>query len=146
MNALFQGAVEMKQINKAAAINEINALVRWQEERKKWHQDKTRQKMAAQGSSTYDLAPGSSSFRSSDFGLDESDLAELQLSSPLSSSDEDEDEDEIGIDPIVAERERRAKKQDQLRRRAGEPVKPDVQEIGKMKEGFLAMLRIVLAE
>ena len=75
MNALFQGAVDVKQINKEKALEEINALIKWQEERKKWHQDKTRQKMAAEsssGSSGADEAPpGSSAFTSSDFGLDE---------------------------------------------------------------------------
>lgn len=78
MNALFQGAVDMGKINKSAAIDEINALITWQEERKKWHHDKTRQKMAAEGSgsgsgaaSTTELPPGSAAFRTSDFGLNE---------------------------------------------------------------------------
>lgn len=73
MNALFQGAVDMSQIDKTKAIDEINALIKWQEERKKWHQDKTRQKMAADGVSggQTETAPGTAAFRSSDFGLDE---------------------------------------------------------------------------
>ncbi len=71
MNALFQGAVDMSQINKDQAIAEINALVKWQEERKKWHQDKTRQKMAADGSGAAEVAPGINAFRSSDFGINE---------------------------------------------------------------------------
>ena len=41
MNALFQGAVDMGHISKSTAISEINALIKWHEERKKWHQDKT---------------------------------------------------------------------------------------------------------
>ena len=69
MNALFQGAVDMSQVDKEKSIGEINALVKWQEERKKWHQDKTRQKMAAEGSA--ETAPGAATFRSSDFGLNE---------------------------------------------------------------------------
>lgn len=151
MNALFQGAVEMKLINKSVAIDEINALVRWQEERKKWHHDKTRQKMAAEGSGgsiespNSAPPPGSSTFRSSDFGLNESDLAEMQSSSPFSSDEEDSIEDD-NADPIASERKRRAKKQDHLRRSAGEPQKPAVHEVLKLKEGFLAMLRMVLAE
>lgn len=150
INALFQGAVDMKQINKSVAIDEINALIQWQEQRKKWHHDKTRQKMAAEGSgSSYEIVPtappGSSTFRSSDFGLNESDLAEMQSSSPFSSDDEDSLEDE-NIDPIASERKRRAKRQDHLRRTAGEPQKPAVHEVLKMKEGFLSMLRMVLAE
>ena len=73
MNALFQGAMDMGQINKNVAIAEVDALIKWQEARKKWHHDKTRQKMAAEGSGStgVEVAPGSASFRSSDFGLNE---------------------------------------------------------------------------
>lgn len=152
MNALFQGAVDMNLIDKSVAIEEINALIRWQEERKKWHHDKTRQKMAAEGSGSGASVenhstgpPGSSTFRSSDFGLNESDLAEMQSSLPFSSDEEDSMEDD-NADPIASERKRRAKKQDHLRRSAGEPQKPAVHEVLKLKEGFLAMLRMVLAE
>lgn len=38
------------------------------------------------------------------------------------------------------------KKQDHLRRTAGEPVKPVVTEVKKLQPGFLAMLRQVLAD
>lgn len=71
------------------------------------------------------------------------DIAELQSSSPFSSDDSDSD---AGVDPITSERKRRAKKQDHLRRSAGEPQKPAVKELAGMKEGFLSMLRMVLAE
>ena len=72
MNALFQGAVDMSQISKEKAIPEIDLLIQWQEERKQWHHNKTRQKMAADGSkASEDSAPGSGTFRSSDFGLNE---------------------------------------------------------------------------
>lgn len=77
----------------------------------------------------------------------QADLEDLAISD-AGSSDEDEnaaDENE-DLDPIAAERRRRVKKQDQLRRTAGEPVKPDIQEILKLKESFGAMLRMVLAE
>ena len=70
MNALFQGAVDFNQINKDKAIEEINALIQWQQARKKWHSDKTRQKMAAEGSAT-SPTPGIATFKSSDFGLNE---------------------------------------------------------------------------
>jgi hypothetical protein len=50
------------------------------------------------------------------------------------------------LDPIEAERKRRARKQDHLRRTAGEPVKPVVTEVDNLKESFLSMLRMVLAE
>lgn len=150
MNALFQGAVDMGQIDRSIAINEINALVQWQGDRKKWHQGKTRQKMAAEGSSSIsrpaisEPPPGSTTFSSSDFGLDESDLADLGSLSPFSSEGEEDEEDDA--DPISSERKRRAKKQDHLRRSAGEPVKPLIKELPKMKESFLAMLRMVLAD
>ena len=71
MNALFQGAMDMGQIDREKAIAEINALVKWQEERKKWHHDKTRQKMAAEGTAGREPVPGSAAFKSSDFGLNE---------------------------------------------------------------------------
>lgn len=60
------------------------------------------------------------------------------------SSDEDDDTDEL--DPLAAERMRRAKKRDFLRRTAGEPVKPDVYELSKLQSGFLTLLRLVLAD
>lgn len=178
MNALFQGAVEMKQIDKQRAVAEIDALIKWQEERKKWHQDKTRQKMAAEGTTsaavgippsgshtnivpngsdavnnntggTPQLPPTSnpSAFRSSDFGLNADDIADLQDEYD-DSSDGDSDDDDIegGKDPIAGERKRRQKIQDRLRRSAGEPVKPEVKELKGMREGFLAMLRMVLAD
>ncbi len=143
MNALFQGAVDMSTINKAAAIAEIDKLIAWQEERKKWHQDKTRQKMAAEsGLNGRTPPPSASTFRSSDFGLNDADLADLQSDSE--SGDEGEESDDG--DPIASERKRRSKAADRLRRTAGEPVKPEVKELGGMRDGFLAMLRMVLAD
>lgn len=146
MNALFQGAVDVGNINKQKAIAEINALIKWQEQRKKWHQDKTRQKMAADSNSTPNggpTPPGSATFRSSDFGLNEADMADMQDDDD---SDEEAEDEEDDADPIAGERKRRAKQADRLRRTAGEPVKPDVTELVGMREGFLAMLRMVLAD
>jgi hypothetical protein len=60
------------------------------------------------------------------------------------SSDEDEAHDEL--DPIAAERRRRSKAQDRLRRSAGEPVKPVVTEVVKLEEPFLISLRNVLSQ
>jgi hypothetical protein len=72
INALFQGAVGVGQVDKEIALNEINALIKWQEDRKRWHLNKTRQKMAAEGTGTAgDSIPGAGAFRSGDFGLDE---------------------------------------------------------------------------
>lgn len=147
MNALFQGAVSVSSISKSASIAEINALIQWQEERKKWHQDKTRQKMAAEhASSLPGSAPGNNAFRTSDFGLDEADVAELRDSEAFSEGDEESEDLAEDVDPIAAERKRRVRRQDHLRRTAGEPVKPAVKELGGLREGFLAMLRMVLAE
>lgn len=70
MNALFQGAMGVGQIDKDLAIAEIDALIKWQEDRKRWHLNKTRQKMAAEGTAN-ETIPGATTFRGSDFGLDE---------------------------------------------------------------------------
>jgi hypothetical protein len=147
INALFAGAVSVGQVNKDVAIEEINKLISWQEARKKWHQDKTRQKMAAEGggvSGPPEIVPGAAAFKPTDFGLDQMDLEEINYDISEGSSDEDEDDEEL--DPIQAERKRRARKQDHLRRSAGEPEKPVVKEVDGLREGFLSMLRMVLAE
>lgn len=143
INALFEGAAGGKVVDKDIAIKEINELISWQEARKKWHQDKTRQKMAADGGHD-SLIPGGIAFTSADFGLDQMDLEDMSYESESDSEDEAEEDEEL--DPIEAERRRRAKKQDRLRRSAGEPVKPHVEEVHKLKENFLVMLRQVLAE
>ncbi|KAL9082839.1 MAG: hypothetical protein Q9165_008767 [Trypethelium subeluteriae] len=152
MNALVQGAIDQGDIEKEAVVRDTNALIKWQTARKKWHQDKTRQKMAAEGApgatmnGGLDLPAGMNSFKAGDFGLNETDLQELELDGSAE-EDSDSEEEEDGLDPIAAERRRRAKKQDLLKRSAGEPVKPDVeQELHQLHEGFLHMLRAVLAE
>ncbi|EEH04707.1 PX domain-containing protein [Histoplasma capsulatum G186AR] len=147
MNALFRGAVAVGQIDPELAMKEIDSLVKWHADRKKWHHDKTRQKMAAEGSGTAadSEMPGSATFRGSDFGLDEADLEDLAIDDMAShSSDEDSAEDDL--DPISVERKRRSKRQARLRRTAGEPVKPEIREILKMRESFGAMVRTVLAD
>jgi len=147
INALFAGAVSVGQLDKDKAIAEIDSLIAWQEARKKWHSDKTRQKMAAEGGAPggVETVPGGIAFNSADFGLDQMDLQEMTYAEDEEdSSDEEEEDDEL--DPIAAERKRRARKQDHLRRTAGEPVKPEVVEVDNLKESFLSMLRMVLAE
>ena len=67
MNALFQGACDVGQVHREKAVAEINELIKWQEARKKWHQDKTRQKMAT--GAAPEETPGAGTFSSSDFGL-----------------------------------------------------------------------------
>lgn len=146
INALFEGASSNKTVDKEVAIKEINALIAWQEARKKWHQDKTRQKMAADGGhGQLDIIPGAMNFTSADFGLDQMDLEDMGYDDD-DSEDEAEEEAQDELDPIEAERRRRAKRQDRLRRTAGEPEKPAVSEVHKLKENFLVMLRQTLAE
>ncbi|KAE8149975.1 hypothetical protein BDV25DRAFT_129962 [Aspergillus avenaceus] len=127
------------QIDHNKALEEINALIKWHEDRKRWHLNKTRQKMAAEGAGSEPFP----TFKGSDFGLDEvrNDLEDLALSDAESDPAEELDEEE-DLDPITAERRRRVKQQDQLRRTAGEPVKPEIQEILKLSDSFGVMLRL----
>ncbi|KAK4136510.1 succinate dehydrogenase [Trichocladium antarcticum] len=148
VNALFEGASSSGVIDKEKAVEEIDKLIAWQEARKQWHHNKTRQKMAAEGvpegAADGSPLPGVLTFTSSDFGLNEEDLQEMEYDDDSDEEAEAEIEDEM--DPIEAERMRRARKQDRLRRSAGEPQKPAVSEVHKLTENFLVMLRMVLAE
>lgn len=151
VNALFEGSVSLGIIDKDKAIAEINSLVAWQEARKKWHQDKTRQKMAAEGGGAGDLLGDNAlsvpvGFSVGDFGLNAADLQEMAYDDLDESDEEAAREEEDDLDPIEAERRRRSKRQDRLRRTAGEPAKPPVSEIYKLNENFLTMLRAILAE
>ncbi|KAF2204196.1 hypothetical protein GQ43DRAFT_365136 [Delitschia confertaspora ATCC 74209] len=149
MNALFQNAMDSGIIDKKKAIREINSLIRWQTARKKWHQDKTRQKMASGGGDEHgDIMEGfTSAFKTSDFGLNEMDLQDLELDDD-GAYDDSESEEELDDmqDPIAAERKRRARAQEKLRSKAGEPKKPPIIELKKIHPSFLSMLRSVLAE
>ena len=49
MNAMLQDALDSGLVEHEKVVEEVNALVKWQTARKKWHQDKTRQKMANGG-------------------------------------------------------------------------------------------------
>lgn len=144
IDALFEGAVSSGIIDKEKAMAEVNQLISWQEARKKWHQDKTRQKMAAEGGGGTEIAPGTMNFSPNDFGLDQMDLEEMAYEDDSDSEAELEEEEDM--DPIAAERRRRGRVQARLRRNAGEPTRPDISEVHKMKENFLVMLRHVLAE
>ncbi|OSS49744.1 hypothetical protein B5807_05818 [Epicoccum nigrum] len=145
MNALFQGGMDSGSIDKRKAIREINSLIKWQTARKKWHQDKTRQKMASGGDEPEPALGGMAGFKSSDFGLNELDLQDLELDDDATESDEEEEVDDDD-DPIEAERKSRARAAEKLKRRAGEPKKPPIYEIKKLHPTFLAMLRSVLAQ
>lgn len=164
MNMLLSQAVAKGDVNLGKAKEEINALIRWQARRRKWHEDKTRQKMASAGNDQgrRQKALPETKFNTGDFGIDEVCAPRTSLSRTMEltwgqgdmddlnnvdddgfSSDEDESDD--AADPIEAERRRRKKKQDGLRRRAGEPEKPVISEILKLNEDFLLQLRKVLA-
>ena len=78
MNAVYQGGVDMGIINGEVCKQEIDELIKWQEARKKWHSDKTRQKMAAEGTGSAETGAGGGGgligggvFSGSDFGLDQ---------------------------------------------------------------------------
>lgn len=73
------------------------------------------------------------------------DLQDLELDDDADDSDSELEEDDIA-DPIEAERRHRARAAEKLRRKAGEPQKPPIEEIGKLHPTFLSMLRSVLAE
>ncbi|KAK7530526.1 hypothetical protein IWX49DRAFT_377318 [Phyllosticta citricarpa] len=147
MNALVAGALEAGVVEKTAAIREINSLIKWQAARKKWHSDKTRQKMAQGGDEGGDvmMGMGIGGFKSSDFGLHADDIEDLNLDDADSETYSDEESDE-DADPIIAERKRRARRAEQLKSKSGEPPKPQVAELKKLHPAFLNMLRSVLAE
>ncbi|KAF2682672.1 hypothetical protein K458DRAFT_390594 [Lentithecium fluviatile CBS 122367] len=147
MNALFQGGMDSGTIDKEKAIREINSLIKWQTARKKWHQDKTRQKMASGGGEEPgDMMGGMAGFKTSDFGLNELDLQDLELDDDGDDESEESDDDEDITDPIEAERKRRTKTAEKLRRKAGEPIKPPIEQLTKLHPSFVSMLRSVLAQ
>jgi hypothetical protein len=162
MNKLFQDAIDSELIDKRKATKEINSLIRWQTARKKWHSDKTRQKMASASDEPESIMGGMAGFKVSDFGLNEvrnsplqpsdrantpqMDLEDLELDDDASDSEVEDDADDQDIaDPIAAERKKRAQTAEKLRRKAGEPKKPPIVELYRLSPGFVAMLRGVLA-
>lgn len=145
MNALFRGALDMQQVDQQKVLSEINSLIKWQTARKRWHSDKTRQKMASGDRGGQDLGGLAATFKPSDFGLNPQDLQDLDMADDDDDEDSDSDEDDED-DPIGAERKRRQRRQDMLKRTAGEPVKPEISEVHKMMPQFLSMLRATLAE
>jgi hypothetical protein len=80
----------------------------------------------------------------------QTDLEDLDDDSSVDSLSTDDTEDYLAVaaDPIGAEQRRRTRQaeRERLRRSAGEPAKPPVDELGKLMPDFLVMLREVLAE
>jgi hypothetical protein len=145
MNKLLQNAADKHIVDQDKAKAEIDALIKWHARRRKWHEDKTRQKMASAGEDqTAWLTGPKTQFNTGDFGIDVGDMDDLNnIDDDDVSSDEDESDDQA--DPLEVERRKRKKKQDHLRRRAGEPEKPVVDEVLKLNADFLLQLRQVLA-
>lgn len=143
MNGLMQQAVEERTVDKELAIKEINSLIKWQIKRKRWHQDKTKQKMAQGGAPASAQMPGFTKISPGDFGVEEEDLSDLD--DDYDSFDSEEEDDEADVDGITAEQKMRAR-QARLRAGAGEPQKPDVAELDKLMDGFLMRLRLVLSD
>ncbi|KAE9963022.1 hypothetical protein BLS_009771 [Venturia inaequalis] len=144
MNALFLEATEAGVIDKQLATKEVNSLLKWQIKRKRWHQDKTRRKMAS-GEDPGMQMPGFNAIRPSDFGLEEEDLSDLEDDEEEDGWSDSETDGEDDADGILAEQKRRAR-QARLKAGAGEPKKPPIQELDKLLPGFLHRLRMVLAE
>ncbi|KAF2403991.1 hypothetical protein EJ06DRAFT_547060 [Trichodelitschia bisporula] len=143
MNALVREAMDQGAVDPEKLLAEVNALVKWHVRRKRWHADKTRRKMAADGEEAGGAGFSGLGMKISaaDFGVEQDDLDELEEGG---SETEEEEEDE-GVDGIVAERRRRAR-QAALRAGTGEPVKPVVSEVPKLMGGFVRGLRGVLAD
>ncbi|KAF8246063.1 hypothetical protein K440DRAFT_554225 [Wilcoxina mikolae CBS 423.85] len=148
MNRLFEEAVKAGTIDKDIAKAEIDALIIWQAQRRKWHQDKTRQKMASgdhgkNNRESWSTAPGGISPK--DFGINDSDIESLADAEEYLDGDENEEDENTG-DAIATERMRRQRHAEALKARAGEPVKPKIVEIAKLGGPFLDALRTVLAD
>ena len=87
-------------------------------------------------------------FKSTDRRADmQNDIEDMGLESVDDSSEEDELDEEEAADPIAAERRRRAvwAHKQALRESSGEPQKPGVTELQKLRPNFVAMLKSTLA-
>jgi hypothetical protein len=131
-------------IDPAKAKIEIDSLINWQADRKRWHQAKTRQKMANAKDNWQEATP-MGTFSASDFGLHAEDIADLAIEDEAMEEELAFEEEDDETDAITAEKRRRSR-QETLRRTAGQPAKPPISEIHKMKDIFLASLKQVLSE
>ncbi|KAK6330324.1 hypothetical protein TWF730_004817 [Orbilia blumenaviensis] len=144
MNKLFEDAVEQKIIDPVKAKAEIDSLIKWQFDRKRWHEGKTRQKMASGRENWAEATPGG--FSVTDFGLEPEDLADLAIDDAEMDEDLAFEEEGDDADLIAVEQKRRNRQAEILRRTAGQPVKPPIDELHKMGDVFLVALKNVLAE
>ncbi|EPS41000.1 hypothetical protein H072_5115 [Dactylellina haptotyla CBS 200.50] len=145
MNKLFESAVEKKLIDGDKAKAEIDSLIKWQADRKRWHEGKTRQKMAS-GRENWQEATPMGGFSATDFGLEPEDLADLAIDDAEMDDDLAFEEEGDELDLIAMEQKRKTRQAEMLRRTAGMPVKPSISELHKMGDHFLVALKEVLAE
>lgn len=73
MNELMRHAVDTGVVDGVKAKDEIDQLIKWQARRRKWHEDKTRQKMATAGEdqSAWLSTGPENQFSVGDFGIDD---------------------------------------------------------------------------
>jgi hypothetical protein len=147
MNALV---FETPGIDTTVALNEIDALIQWNKDRKMWNERRLRAKMASAGESTVPQG----GFSVGDFGLDEDEVLHLQADFSESEDEDDSDSDhghrklsESRDDIVEMERKRRAKtnSKDETSRRS-EPVKPELVEVLKLLPVFVDGLRDDLSQ
>jgi hypothetical protein len=140
---------ETPGINTELALQEIDALIQWNKDRKAWNERRIRAKMASAGNDT--MPQGG--FTVGDFGLDEDEVMLLQADMSESEEDSDGDEahkSELPKDDLVEkERKRRAKGRtnatDETSRRS-EPEKPKMVELVKLVPVFVDNLRSDMGE
>jgi hypothetical protein len=140
---------ETPGINTEIALQEIDALIQWNKDRKAWNERRIRAKMASAGDDT--MPQGG--FSVGDFGLDEDEVMFLQADMSESEEDSDGEEahkSELPKDDLVEkERKRRAKGRtnatDETSRRS-EPEKPKMVELVKLVPVFVDNLRSDMGE
>lgn len=141
MNALV---FETPGVDTTVALQEIDALIQWNKDRKAWNERRIRAKMASAGDDT--MPQGG--FSVGDFGLDEDEVLHLQADMSESEEEwdaEDDHKSEISRDDIVEkERKRRAKGRTSVKdetSRRSEPEKPAMVELVKLVPVFVDTLR-----
>ena len=142
MNALI---FETPGIDVSLALEELDALIQWNKDRKKWNERRLRAKMASAGDNT--IPQGG--FSAGDFGLDEDEVLHMQAESDDEAPDSDSEDEHYATGQendayIAQERKRREKAKkgwvDETSR-TSEPVKPKVTELLKLVPVFVEGLR-----
>ncbi|OLL25372.1 PX domain-containing protein [Neolecta irregularis DAH-3] len=123
-------------------IKEINEIVDWNGRYKQWKVSRLRQKMGL-GQTTFEKSIPKNLFSGNDFGISDSDLADMDTLDHSDSSSEASEEDDV--DPIELERKRRQQLKENLGSRDCEPIKTVLVEIPKMSEIFERRLRETLS-